>query len=172
MGNISQTPFLPAPAFLAPEGVFIAATSTGIALPSGSAVLSFVELRVPVTINQMRCTFSGTPTGNVDMGIYDATGSNDLPNNLLGHTGINVAATGSFTKSLTANLSLNPGQYWIALLDTVADSVLARGSGTAGVGPIVKTSATNLTVLPATIGAVANTLNLYSCFALIQNGWS
>lgn len=162
----------PTPLSLEPDGTFVAATSTAVALPAGSAVFAAVELRATVTITQMRCLLSGSPTGNIDMGVYDASGTNNSPNNLLGHTGANAAATGIFTKSLTANLTLSPGEYWLALLDTVADTAYARGATLSGAAPIMKTSATNLTVLPSTASTVANYATLFSVLALLQNSWS
>jgi hypothetical protein len=161
-----------APYVLGSDGAIISGTSTGIAVTAGSAYLAYVTLSAPITVTQMRCGFSGSPTGNVDMGVYDASGANSAPNNLLGHTGANVAATGLFTKSLTANLTLAPGQYWIAFMDTVADSAYARGFGVTGLGPVVKTTATNLTVLPSTIGATADTATFVSCIGLLLNGWT
>jgi hypothetical protein len=120
----------------------------------------------------MRVNISGSPTGNIDMGIYDATGTNNGPNNLLGHTGANAAATGLFTKSLTANLLLSPGQYWLAFLDTVGDSIFARTATAAGLPVVVRTSATNLTVLPSTIGAVADNAIEVGVIGLILNSYS
>src|SRR6185369_9875626 len=116
---------LPAPFVLAVPGYESVAVNA-IALTAGAAFLHAVTLQAQVTIAQMRINISGSPTGNIDMGIYDATGTNGAPNNRLGSTGANAATTGLFTKSLTANVVLPPGQYWLALLDTVADSVFGR----------------------------------------------
>lgn len=170
MGNISQTPFIPAPFVLANPGYEHCVTPT--AVTAGAAYLIAVDLLATITISQMRTTISGTPTGNIDMGIYDATGTNNGPNNLLGHTGANAAVTGQFTKSLTANLTLNPGQYWIAILDTVADQITARVIPSTGFCPNVRTVATNLTVLPSTIGSVANNNTEYGVCGLILNSFS
>lgn len=139
---------------------------------AGSAYLFPYPLLAQVTVTQMRTAFSGSPTGNVDMGIYDSTGTNGGPNNLLGHTGAIAATTGLFTKSLTANLTLSQGLYWLAILDTVADTTYTRTVGAAGMGAMYKTSATNLTVLPSTIGAVADTNTFVALFALISGAFS
>ncbi len=141
-------------------------------LTAGSAYFSPYILLANVTVTQMRCNFSGSPTGNVDMGIYDATAANGAPGNLLGHTGANAAATGNFTKSLTANLVLPPGQYWIAWLDTVADTVGNRTGLATGMGAFYRTSATNLTVLPSTAGAVIDTGVRVGIMALLSNSYS
>jgi len=76
------------------------------------------------------------------------------------------------TKSLTANAVLPPGVYWLAFLDTVADSVHTRTMAVAGLGAIMQTSATNLTVLPSTAGTVADSVLLIELYALISGGFS
>jgi hypothetical protein len=106
------------------------------------------------------------------MGIYDSTGTNGAPNNLLGHTGAIVAATGVFTQNLTANLLLSPGRYWLAFLDTVADSVGVRSGLAANIGVNLQTSATNLTVLPSTAGTVVNSIIRTGLIALLSGSWS
>ena len=155
--------------YLAPLGIENAVVA--VAVTAGAAFFAFKELFAPVTIAQMRCFFTGSPTGNVDMGIYDATGTNGGPGNLLGHTGAIAASAGVYTKNLTANLSLSQGQYWLAFLDTVADSPDAR-SANIGLMPVVRSTATNLTVLPATAGAFASNGILIQMNALILNGFS
>jgi hypothetical protein len=139
---------------------------------AGSAFLYPVTLLTSVTVTQMRTWFSGSPTGQVDMGIYDSTGTNGGPNNLLAHTGANAAAGGIFTKNLTANLSLSTGLYWLAFLDTVADTVDTRTIAVSGMGVLYKTSSTSLTVLPSTIGTIASTSILIQMYALISGGFS
>lgn len=152
----------------------ITVLSTAVSLQAGSAYFSPVLLYASVTVTQMRCNFSAaSPTGNCDMGIYDATGTNGAPGNLLGHTGAIAAATGNFTKSLTANLTLSPGQYWLAFIDTVGtDNPCLRASIVAGLGALYRTTATNLTVLPATTGAVSDTATRVGVMALLLNSFS
>lgn len=168
MGNISQTPFLPSPLIVGFPGSESAAVTA--AVTAGAAYFSLVNLLAPVTIAQMRVWFGGTPSGNVDMGIYDSTGTNGQPNNLLGHTGANAAVAGLFTKSLTANLLLSPGNYWLAVVNTAANSLSTRGSSAGGAMYI--TAATNLTVLPSTAGTVNDTLTLIQEYALVSGGYS
>jgi hypothetical protein len=145
---------------------------TATATTAGRAFFTSIVLYAPVTVTQMRCWFSGTPTGNVDMGIYDASGTNNAPNNLLGHTGAIAAVTGVFTQNLTANLLLSPGRYWLAFLDTVADSIGFRSGVSANIGVNVQTSVTNLTVLPSTAGTVANSILRAGIEALLSGSWS
>jgi hypothetical protein len=139
---------------------------------AGAAFFEGYTLYAPVTVTQMRAAFSGSPTGNCDMGIYDSTGTNGAPNNLLGHTGAIAAVTGLFTQNLTANLLLSPGKYWIAFLDTIADTVQSRTTLVSGIGPYYRTTATNLTVLPATAGAVAVNGTSIAVAALLSGGFS
>lgn len=150
------------------------ATSTAAAgaVTAGSAFAAAITIYAQVTIAQMRTFISGTPTGNIDMGIYDSSGTNGAPNNLMGHTGAIAATTGAFTQSLTANLPLSPGVYWLAFLDTVADSIYSRTEPLAGMAAVLKTTATNLTVLPASWPASANTTLILMLDALRSGGWS
>ncbi len=144
----------------------------GAVVTAGSAYFVGYVLLAQVTVSQMRTWFGGSPTGQVDMGIYDATGTNNGPGNLLGHTGANTAAAAVFTKSLTANLTLPPGQYWLAILDTVADTIMSRSVNTGGMAPAYKTTATNLTVLPSTAGAIATNNLCQAIEALLLNSFS
>lgn len=142
------------------------------AVTAGSAYFSIATLYAPITITQMRMGLTGSPTGNIDMGIYDSTGTNGQPNNLLAHTGANAAAAGIFTKSLTANLLLSPGIYWIAFLDTVADTIPGRTTSANGNGAMYKTTSTSLTVLPATAGAIATINATVQVYGLVSGGFS
>lgn len=161
---------MPAPQVLLYPGIENAAVVA--ATTAGRAFFAPVTVNAYVTITQMRTWFSGSPTGNADMGIYDSTGANGAPNTLLGHTGANAAASGLFTKSLTANLLLSPGLYWLAFLDTVADSLHTRSLAIAGLSQLYQTSATNLTVLPSTAGTVADSILLLELYALVSGGFS
>jgi hypothetical protein len=146
---------------------------SGNALTLGVGYFTAIVLYAPVVVTQMRCYITAaSPTGNVDMGIYDATGTNSAPNNLLGHTGAIAAVTTTFTQNLTANLSLAPGRYWLAVVETVANTVGSRGSLAASVGVNMQTSATNLTVLPATAGTVTNSIFRVGITALLSGSWS
>jgi hypothetical protein len=146
---------------------------TGTAPTAQAAYFTAVVLYAPVVVTQMRCyVTAASPTGNIDLGIYDATGSNAAPNNLLGHTGAIAATTATFTQSLTSNLSLSPGRYWLAFVETVANAVGIRGSLAANVGVNLQTSATNLTVLPSTAGTVVNSISRVGVAALLSGSWS
>lgn len=145
---------------------------SGSAVTAGSAYFYDVIVNATVTIIQMRTALSGAPTGNIDMGVYDSTGTNGQPNNLLGNTGAQLSATGVFTKSLSANLTLPPGKYWLAIIDTVADSIFQRSSGNAGIGVAYKSTATNLIQLANPAGAIATNATKIYLEALLLGGFS
>jgi hypothetical protein len=158
-----------------PNIVYIQGTenaSNNASVTAGAAFFQLVVVYAPVTIAQIRCYFSGSPTGNVDMGIYDSTGTNGKPNNLLAHTGAIASATGMFTQSLTASYTLTPGNYWLAFLDTVGDSVSSRQPAASGMGPLYRTTATNLTVLGSTAGTIQDINFQVAMFALVSGGYS
>ena len=161
----------PAPLMLSTPGVESATAVTAVV--AGAAYASLVQVLAPVTITQMRTSFSGTPTGNVDLGIYDATGANGYPGNLLAHTGANAAATGTFTKNLTANITLTPGNYWLAFVDTVADSVAqSRSVNASGIAALTRTTSTSLTVLPASFGANSDSNIFLVVLGIVNGGYS
>src|SRR6266481_2273470 len=68
------------------------ALAFGTSFTAGAIFIHSYALLVPVTATSIQCAFSGVPTGNCDMGIFDASF------NLLGHTGAIAATTGLFTK--------------------------------------------------------------------------
>src|SRR5260221_8699477 len=164
-------PPLPVPQMLVTDATDANNNGAG-ALTAGVAYFSSVSVLTTVTITKMRCQFSGAPTGNVDMGIFDATGANGGPGNMLGHTGAILSATGVFTQNLTANLTLSPGLYWLAWLDTVADTVFRNATpANTGCNPSVRSTSTTLTVLASSI-AVVDTPNRPAVVALLSGGYS
>lgn len=163
-------PPLPIPQMLVTDATDANNNATGV-LTAGVAYFSSISVLTTVTVTQMRCQFSGAPTGNCDMGIFDATGTNGAPGNMLGHTGAIAATTGVFTKSLTANLTLSPGLYWLAWLDTVADTVFRSAPTNIGGNPSVRSTSTTLTVLASSI-AVTDSGNRVAVVALLSGGYS
>ncbi len=134
-------------------------------LTAGRIYLNAVVISAPVTIVAMQCTFSAVPTGNCDMGIYD-TGFN-----LLGHTGAIAAATGIFRQNLIANLTLGPNRYWLAWLDTVADSIVRQfGSASANQSLTQRSNATTFTQL-VSFAVVQIAGDRVGVQALVQGGY-
>src|SRR5260221_12292943 len=95
---------LPAPQMLVTDATDANNNGAG-ALTAGVAYFSSVSVLTTVTITKMRCQFSGAPTGNVDMGIFDATGANGGPGKNRGHTSHNTSATAGFQPEFTAQLT-------------------------------------------------------------------
>ena len=147
--------------------------TAGSVLTAGAIYFVGIELLAPITVAQMRTSFGATsPTGNVDMGIYDATGTNGKPNNRLGSTGAILSTTGLFTQNLTANVSLSPGQYWLALVDNVADTPAAKTVLTAGLAQAWRSTGTSNTSLPSTAPALQTTSLLVDVEGLISGSFS
>ena len=159
------------PFFLRADSLALATSGTGPAFP-GQVILNGIELIAPVTVTQMRTVFSGAPTGTCQMGIYDSSAAGQLPGSLMGNTATFTAVNGVMTRNLLSNLPLGPGKYWLAFLDTVADTVFGVGGGPTGFYATVLTTTTGLTTLPGTAGAVTDN-NVATAFcALVLGGWS
>lgn len=138
-------------------------------LGAGAAYLSGVTLRASILVTAFRCHIGTvpTPTGNVDMGIYDSN------LNLLVHTGATAAASGILTVTLTTPYPLAPGNYWLAWLDTVSDSVYCVESNLTGLMVTARSVATGMSVLPGTLsGATQPTIARIAMLALRQGGFS
>jgi len=99
--------------------------SSGFA--AGAIFIVGIVLLVPTTITAMECRM-GTATGNIDMGIYDANF------NLLVSKGATAAvATSVNTLTFASPITLPPGRYWLAWVDTVGtDTVYEANSGLGG----------------------------------------
>lgn len=161
----------PAPSIFGSDFMLNCSTSAGAAVTAGAIYFTPYNLTTFVTVTSMRTDFSGSPTGNIDMGIYDSTGSNGNPGTLLGHTGAIAASTGVYTQNLTANLTLSPGKYWVAFVDNVADSIFSRGTGT-NAAPDLRSSSTGFTTLQSTAPTLINTNLVFLCFGLLSGSWS
>src|SRR6266702_4094503 len=73
---------VPTPWYLAHESNAGVTASGSAALVTNTTYLVGVWLPVPATVTNLRVRHSGTSAGNLDMGIYDASG------NRLDHTGV------------------------------------------------------------------------------------
>lgn len=74
---------------------------------------------VAVTVKQM-LAFNGTAVaGNVDLGVYDSTGTSSGPGSKLVSTGATAAAGTSVVQAIDcADTALSAGLYWMAMLAT------------------------------------------------------
>lgn len=162
------------PFFLEPTTLALASAFTGPAV-GGQVVLTGIKIDAPVTVTNMRTGFSavGGSPGTCQMGIYDASGVGQTPVNLMGNTATFTAtATATITKPLLANLPLGPGKYWLAFLDTSSSDTVFGFGGTSLFYTSVVTSATGLTTLPASLGAVSDFNVAIAFCGLILGGWS
>ena len=163
---------LPTPFFLGPDTLVLATNSTGPAI-AGQVIANGYVLNTNASIGSMRIGFSGTPTGTVQLGIYSSNTTNNFPAQLLASTPTFAATTGVITKNFNTPLNLIPGLYWLAFLDTVADTIFGvGGTAPAGFYATVLTTATGLTSLPSTFGAASDNNVAMAFSALINNGWS
>lgn len=161
MGNISQTPFVPAPWILSvgePSG-FSAATLT-----ANKAYFVPVILYAQATLTGFRVSFGTGGAGNYDVGIYDASG------NLLTNKGAIATATGIQSPALASSLSLSPGRYYLGFwINNATDTILQRSNTT---NTVLAQNVTATSNLPSsTSGAVNIGISLY-LVGLFQGGWS
>ncbi len=145
------------------------------ALTANGVYLVGVVLNAPVTLTGVRLRFAAGGSGHYDVGIYDSSGTNGAPGNLLAHaaaTSTSLAtATGTQSPTFTGgNLNLAPGKYWLAVwVDNATDTVnkqsasgnmavIQSGTVTAGPLPAAASSITglaNATVKPLLIGLIS-----------------
>lgn len=152
---------------------FIPQNSSGTLTPANSVWTFSFEVTANITVTAMRWRMGATATGNSDLGIYDSGG------NLLGHTG-SVANTASVdcTANLTANLTLAPGRYYMAITNgNTTDTYNRLVNETAGTplihraGVAANTSTGGITPsLPSTLGAISATPNYVTCSAIVSGG--
>jgi hypothetical protein len=175
MGNISQTPSIPAPLALYDGEIVTTSVAVGA---SNTAYLVGVVLYVQSTLTNIRCRFGTGGAGHYDVGIYDASGSNNQPGNLLAHAASSntalATATGVQTPALIGgNLSLPPGRYWLALWVDNATDTINRQSGNSGL--VVCMSGTTTGPLPssaASLTGLGNQSFKPILIGLLQNSWS
>jgi hypothetical protein len=128
------------------------------------------ETLAPITITGAKWRMGATTTGTTDIGVYDSNG------NLLGHTGAttNTASTNMSASLNGGNITLAPGQYFMALCPSNStDTYLAIGSVAAATTPTRHRQATNTGtagVLPGTTGGYADTPSKTPAMSLTISG--
>ena len=150
------------------------AAGSGGALATNTSYLAGVTVEAPMTITALSCVATGTPTGHVDLGIYDANG------NLLGHTGVQALAAGVNRFTLSAAMSLAPGRYYLALwIDNGTDAILkasrnlngsSQGFFPAWIG--VSTNSGGLLATTADMGGLTAAASKPYVLGIIAGGWS
>lgn len=171
-------PPLPTPQALYDGEIATTASSAGVA--NTCYLVATRELLVPATLTNVRCGFNTVGgTGHYDVGIYDATGTNGAPGNLLAHaassaTALATAAGNQTPALIGGNLSLSPGRYWLALwIDNATDTIFRPGAS--AVGRAVTMSGTNAGPLPAlasSITSLADGSFKPWLVGLLAGGWS
>lgn len=144
------------------------------ALTANTVYVLKYALTVPVLITAMRWKATATAAGNVNLGIYDSTGA------ILGSTGsvANTAATTNANANLTANLSLSPGNYYLAFTVGNNSDTFTRSNNLGSAGsPLIAayTAANNSTgttspVLPLTLGNLTISTVLPAFGAVVSGG--
>lgn len=179
-GAVPSTPYVLC------DGDLASSSAAGAPGANNTAYLVAVELRVPFTLSSIRVRFGTGGNGFYDVGIYDATGANDGPNNLLAHAAAanNSLATASNTtvspaliagsRSLVGgNLPLEPGKYWLAVWMSSTSDTIIRVNGASGM--VIVQSGTNAGPLPAaasSLSGLANVVFKPIIMGLKSGGWS
>ena len=105
-----------------------ASTQTGIRrIPTAQKE----TLSVPGTIQSLSLYVS-TASGNMYLGIYDATGPSGGPGNLLATTASFAATTGWNTENVITPVALSAGTYWLAFVLSSNTLVVKETSGGPG----------------------------------------
>lgn len=115
----------------APE-VWYTAPNTGTALTTGAPSANYLRA-IPfitsrsITLDRIAINVTTAATGYTRLGIY-ADGGNVYPGNLVIDAGqVDTGATG--VKSLTINVTLNPGLYWLVAVSNAAPTIRAFAVG-------------------------------------------
>lgn len=153
------------------------ASNSAAALVANTCYLVGVTLNAYATLTSMRVDFGTGGNGHYDLGVYDATGANGAPINLLAHcaaTNTTLAtATGLVTGTFISSVALAPGRYWLALwIDNATDTVTKSNSHN---NQSVSQSGTNAGPLPAlasSIAGLANNAVKPVLLGLFSGGWS
>ena len=137
----------------------IASQATASALVANTAYLVGVTLLAPAVLTNMRVRCNAGGNGHYDVGLYDATGANGAPNNLLTHAAATASSLATSSATLTpaligGNLALSPGRYWLALwCDNATDTWSKVASSNTNV--TIVQSGTNAGPLPALASSLA-----------------
>lgn len=131
---------------------------------AGAIFIVGIVLTANVVITGMKCKM-GTATGNIDMGIYDANF------NLLVSKGATAAVASSVNTLTFANpISLAPGRYWLAWIDTVGTDTVYEAN-VSNVGDTIQRSVgTAFTQIAANASWQVTTARI-ALLAVVQGGY-
>jgi len=150
-------------------------TTSSSAVTANTVYFIGTSLYAPATLTGIRVRFSTGGNGHYDIGIYDATGTNGAPGNLLAHAAATNTSLVTSSATLTpafinGNLALSPGRYWLALwVDNSTDAV-NRQLASQNVGVVVVMTSTG--PLPATASGLSNGTLKPVLVGLLSGGWS
>jgi len=138
-----------------------------------------VVLNAPVTLTGVRIRFATVGgTGHYDVGIYDASGANGGPGNLLAHAAATATTLGTSAATLTpaligGNLALAPGRYWLALwIDNATDTFNKQSASGSNAVVLSGTNAGPLPAQASSIAGLANATLKPLLIGILQGGWS
>ena len=152
---------------------------TASAAPGATIVsLVGVTLYAPAVLTGIRVRFAVGGNGHYDVGIYDATGTNSGPGNLLAHAAATsstlITSAATLTPSfINGNISLSPGRYWLALWTENGSDTVNKQTGSGNV--VVAMSGTNAGPLPAlasSISSLANNGLEVILIGMLSGGWT
>jgi hypothetical protein len=163
-----------------PEALYDGEVAAGVSTApvATTAYLVAVKLTAPATLTGIRVRFGVGGTGHYDVGIYDATGANGAPNNLLAHAAAVASSLITSTATLTpaligGNLVLSPGNYWLAVwCENAADTIFRVTAGN-NMAPVQSgTTAGPLPALASSLTALGNSNFKPIIVGLLLGGWS
>jgi len=159
----------------------IASQATATALVANTAYLVGVTLNVNAVLTGIRVRCDAGGNGHYDVGIYDASGTNGAPGNLLAHAAATATslATSAGANNLTpaligGNLSLAPGRYWLALWCDNATDTWQKVASSNGNLTILQTGTNNgpLPALASSLSGLANAGLKPVIIGLLLGEWS
>lgn len=134
---------------------------------ANNCYFSPIIIQTTVTVTAMRTQIGTAGNGQIQMGIYDASG------NLLASSAKATTTTGIMTLAFSTPLTIGPGRYYLALwIDNAVDTTYSANGTTPGAWPAL--NGTNAGGLPAQM-ATSNPTNFHrrlALLALIQGGWT
>jgi hypothetical protein len=150
------------------------ASSVGVA---NTVYLVGVFLQSYKVLNAMRVRFATGGAGHYDLGIYDATGTNGAPGNLLAHAASSntslVTSSATLTPAMLTSVNLTPGPYWLAMWIDNATDTFNKQSASGSMSVILSgTSAGPLPSLGSSISSLTNATLKPILIGLFANSWS
>jgi hypothetical protein len=169
-------PPFPQPLIIADEAISATAAITAT-FTNANVFLYAFEVLVATTFSGARWHTGATATGATDIGIYSFAG-NLLASLSGGGAGVGVANVANSTQTPSfngGNITLQPGQYFMALCESVSTDTITGKAGIVNSGAAnrwrLAVNAPNASFsLPATTGGYTDSPSNVPAFALIVVG--